>query len=191
MFNNANIMLLLFVFFVASLGRQAMQLLLLYVAKKFGWSFARVSLAYNQSSNISHPLKYLFPKASFLISLRGAVNLVLLLVILPLLTHLLRQRYFLTAPTRDLLLSKTSSIFLTLGSLILFLSSTVLSLNIGVIIFALGSSFYLTARSLVTSLVLPTHVGTLYTAIAVMTGAGTLIAGPGLAEAFRWGIRIG
>jgi hypothetical protein len=40
---DVNVTLVLFVFFVGTLGRQAMALLLLYVSTKYGWSIARVS----------------------------------------------------------------------------------------------------------------------------------------------------
>jgi hypothetical protein len=44
---DVNVMLILFVFFVGTLGRQAMALLLLYVSKKYGWSIARVSRCFH------------------------------------------------------------------------------------------------------------------------------------------------
>lgn len=58
-------------------------------------------------------------------------------------------------------------------------------------LFALGSGLDVTARSLMTSLVAPTHVGTLYTAAAVMRASGMLAAGPILAVTFKRGLEGG
>ena len=40
-----NVLLLLFVFFVSTLSKQAMQLLIIYVSKRYQWSIARVCLS--------------------------------------------------------------------------------------------------------------------------------------------------
>jgi hypothetical protein len=61
----------------------------------------------------------------------------------------------------------------------------------GLVAVALGSPLHLTARSLITSLVLPNQVGVLYTSLAVVQSVGILIAGPLLANTFRWGMRLG
>jgi hypothetical protein len=61
----------------------------------------------------------------------------------------------------------------------------------GLVVSALGSTFMITLRSLVALLVLPNHVGTLYSLTAVAQGAGLLLAGPILANVFHlamvWG----
>ena len=61
----------------------------------------------------------------------------------------------------------------------------------GLVLFALGSAFHLTARSLAASLVPATARGTLFTAIAVISAAGQLVAGPILANTFRGGMKLG
>lgn len=62
---------------------------------------------------------------------------------------------------------------------------------IGLMAVALGSPIHLTARSLITSLVLPDQVGVLYTSLAVVQSVGILIAGPLFANTFRWGMKLG
>lgn len=61
----------------------------------------------------------------------------------------------------------------------------------GLVILSLGSAFMITARSLVTALVAPDHVGTLYSAIGLSQAIGQFIAGPLFAYLFRLGMHLG
>lgn len=61
----------------------------------------------------------------------------------------------------------------------------------GLVILSLGSSFMITTRSLVTSLVSPDHVGTLYSGIGVSQALGTFVAGSLFAYLFRLGMHLG
>jgi hypothetical protein len=61
----------------------------------------------------------------------------------------------------------------------------------GLVICALGFSFQITARSLVTCLVDKNLLGTVYTAIATVTSGGMVFAGPLLAYTFKWGMLLG
>ncbi|KUL91414.1 hypothetical protein ZTR_01496 [Talaromyces verruculosus] len=167
---NLNVGLLLLVFFVATLSRQAMALLLQYATKKYHWSYS---------------------KATLLVSVRGAVNLAAVLVILPFLSRLLLKRLKLDAPSKDLWLSRGTAFLLTIGMLLMFSAPAPAILIIGLVAVALGSPLHLTARSLITSLVLPNQVGVLYTSLAVVQSVGILIAGPLLANTFRWGMKLG
>ncbi|RAO65443.1 uncharacterized protein BHQ10_001455 [Talaromyces amestolkiae] len=168
--NKEEMSLLLLVFFVATLSRQAMALLLQYATKKYHWSYS---------------------KATILVSVRGAVNLAAVLVILPFLSRLLLQRAKLDAPRKDLWLSRGTALLLTIGTLLMFSAPSPAILIIGLVAVALGSPLPLTARSLITSLVLPNQVGVLYTSLAVVQSVGILIAGPLLANTFRWGMKLG
>jgi MFS family permease len=123
-------------------------------------------------------------------SLRGGVNLIVLLILVPLLSKLLLWLKMNPA-MKDLRLSQGSGLLLTVGSIIMFLAPVPAILILGLVIFALGSTFHLTARSLVTSLVVSDHVATLYSAIAVVTSGGMLVAGPLLANTYRWGMQLG
>jgi hypothetical protein len=67
----------------------------------------------------------------------------------------------------------------------------------GLVISTLGSGFSPTMRSLTTSLVESRHpnatsdIGRLYALISVAEGIGSLVAGPGMALAFRVGMSWG
>jgi hypothetical protein len=70
-------------------------------------------------------------------------------------------------------------------------------LSLGLIVYTLGTGFQPVVRSLITHLVESHHasnksdIGRLYALISVIEGLGSLIAGPGMAWAFRLGINLG
>jgi MFS family permease len=125
-----------------------------------------------------------------LITLRAAINLVLLLVALPTLNRLLEKRGM-SAPGKDLLISRFSLGFFTLGSLVISVAPAVTLAAIGIAIFALGSGFTPAARSLVTTFCHQDEAGLLYSALAIMQSIGGLVAGPLLTITFRWGLSLG
>lgn len=67
----------------------------------------------------------------------------------------------------------------------------------GLVVYTFGTGFPPVVRSLVTSLVESHHesrssdIGRLYALISVLEGIGNLIAGPGMAQLFRYGINLG
>ncbi|KAF4343720.1 major facilitator superfamily transporter [Fusarium beomiforme] len=164
----------LFTFLISKVGRQAANMLFQYVSKRYGWTLAQ---------------------AGFLISLRAGVNIALFTVILPFIATYMLVSW---SPTsRDLWIGRASIILLVLGSFILFLSETAVGMIIGLVISTLGSGFAPTMRSLTTSLVESRHpnatsdIGRLYALISVAEGTGSLVAGPGMALAFRLGMSWG
>ncbi|KAF5542234.1 hypothetical protein FMEXI_7569 [Fusarium mexicanum] len=165
---------LVFTFLISKVGRQAANMLFQYVSKRYGWTIAQ---------------------AGFLISLRAGVNIALFTVILPLIATYALVSW--SATSRDLRIGKASIILLILGSLIIFLSETSVGMIIGLVISTLGSGFAPTMRSLATSLVESRHpnatsdIGRLYALISVAEGIGSLVAGPGMALAFRVGMSWG
>jgi predicted MFS family arabinose efflux permease len=58
----------------------------------------------------------------------------------------------------------------------------------GIVMAASASYFNATARSFVTALVSPDHLGAIYAGITVATYAGMLASGPLLAQIFHWGM---
>lgn len=92
---------------------------------------------------------------------------------------------------RDHRLSQGSGLVSIIGFLAIGLAPVPALLICGLVILSLGSAFLITARSLVTGLVPPDHVGTLYSAIAISQSLGILIAGPLFAYLFRIGLHLG
>ncbi|GKZ28292.1 hypothetical protein AbraIFM66950_003548 [Aspergillus brasiliensis] len=164
------VQLFLVVFLIAFLGMQVMKLLLLFAADRFHWTIAQ---------------------ASFLIPVRAVTRLLLLLVILPGISRWLIERQRMSPFTKNTRLALTSSACMGVGCLLIALSTHPAGAVLGLVVYALGSAMHLFARRIITSLVDAHHMGTLYTAIAVMQGIGVLIAGPMMATTYGWGLAQG
>jgi MFS family permease len=91
----------------------------------------------------------------------------------------------------DHVMSKGSGILSVIGFIAVSIAPTPAILIAGQVILSIGTAFAVTMRSLATSLVLPDHVGTLYSAIAIVQGLGVLISGPLFANLFRLGMHLG
>ncbi|KAJ5419500.1 uncharacterized protein N7487_003050 [Penicillium crustosum] len=168
--SDSNVCIMVIVAFVTVIGRQSTNLLLQYVSKKFDWSIARSSL---------------------LISLRGIFSLLTYSILMPGLSGLAIRYLNLHGKYRDHVMSKWSGILSIIGFAAIFLAPTPAILVGGQIILSIGSSFLVTTRSLATALVLPDHVGTLYSVIAIAQSVGVLVAGPLFANLFRLGMHLG
>ncbi|RFU33894.1 hypothetical protein B7463_g2408, partial [Scytalidium lignicola] len=167
---NSQILLLLFTFLVSIFGRYIQELLLQYVTKRLQWSWSQ---------------------AAYLMTLRSSSTLLLLVVILPSISHYFITHLSMTTRRKDLWLVRASSLFLVIGSFTIGLSGHPIPLTIGLIIFALGCGSTFLVRSLITSMVEPHYIGTLYNIMAICEATGLTSAGPTLSAAFRRGLRLG
>lgn len=165
-----NIAFIVLTFLVASISKQALQLIIPYASKRFSWSIAR---------------------ASFLITLKGVINLVTLLFILPQLSTWLSRQMSWSPEVKDLRIVQGSAWILTSGTFLMAFAAIPGLFISGLIFFALGWGFYSALRSLATALVSPSQVGVLNTGIGLAQSLGSLVAGPILAAAFRSGLRQG
>ncbi|KAI1846331.1 hypothetical protein JX266_007536 [Neoarthrinium moseri] len=171
---DAAVAALVLTFLFSKFGRSANTVLLQYASKRYGWDLA---------------------EAGLLLSLRAGVNLILYTIILPFIINFILSNK--SAAYKDLLIGQASVVFMALGGLILFASWSAPLMITGLIVYTLGTGFPPVARSLVTYLVESHHesrtsdIGRLYALISVMEGVGTLLAGPGMAWAFRWGMSLG
>lgn len=86
---------------------------------------------------------------------------------------------------------RASAIILAFGSLLFALSSQALVLIASILVLTLGDGIEATMRSLLTSLIPSQQVSTVYSGVAVVSGAGGIIAGPILAMTFKVGMRAG
>ncbi|KAJ5259218.1 hypothetical protein N7478_012199 [Penicillium angulare] len=170
MWKESNTMWMILIAFVAMISRQSTNILLQYASKRFNWSLA---------------------KASLLISLRGSVCLFSFLVMMPVLTWMVGKYFNLHGKRRDLLFSQGTGILCIIGFLVVGLAPNPEILIGGLTIASLGSAFAINTRSLATLLVMPDHVGTLYSAIAISQSMGTFVAGPLFAYLFRIGMHFG
>ncbi|OTA26414.1 hypothetical protein BTJ68_10583 [Hortaea werneckii EXF-2000] len=166
---NAKVAFLILAFLVADFGRQSLSLLLQYVSERYNWPIA---------------------DASYLLSFRAGAQMVLFLLVLPGIDSWLLHRACWPANIKDLWLAKLSICLLTISFLVLAFAPRVWVIALGLLLYTLGTGFNTFARSLVSVLVEPTMIGTLYTMISVMDTLGSLSAGPLVAEAFKWGMHL-
>ena len=110
---------------------------------------------------------------------------------MPAITTLAAKYLNLHGKHRDSLQSKITGILSVVGFMLMGLAAQPGILIFGLVIGALGSAFMVSTRSLATALVLPDHVGTLYSAFAIFQSIGIFVAGPLLANLFRLGLQLG
>lgn len=157
------ILLLLLPFITSPIGYQAIQLSVLYIFKRFSWTIA---------------------DAGFILSLRAVVNVILLLVIIPLASHLLTKKLQFTTAKKELFIGQLSGVFLFVGPLIIGASPIISLTVVGLAIYTLGTGIEAVARSLITTLVDQQHVARLYAAIGVIKTIGSLLGGPAIASLY-------
>ncbi|KAF3397997.1 hypothetical protein F1880_006430 [Penicillium rolfsii] len=167
---NRNVCLVILCLIVSVISRQSSTVLLQFASKKFNWSIAQASL---------------------LISLRGVFSLANYLAVMPALSFVTAKYLNLHGKYRDHRLSQGSGLISIIGYFAIGLAPVPGLLISGLVILSLGSAFFITARSLATSLVSPDQVGTLYSALAISSSLGILISGPLFAYLFRIGLRFG
>ncbi|KAJ5162065.1 hypothetical protein N7492_007457 [Penicillium capsulatum] len=167
---DSNVYMMIFVLFVTIISKQSTNILLQYASKKFEWSIARASL---------------------LVSVRGIVSIATFLLLMPASSWVVARYLDIHGKSWDHRMSQGAGILSILGFAVMGLAPNAGLLVSGLVILSLGSAFLIAARSLVTALVLPDHVGTLYSAIAISTSIGQFIAGPLFAYLFRLGMHLG
>ncbi|KAL4971127.1 MFS transporter [Aspergillus stella-maris] len=167
--SDRNILSITIAFFTAYAAQQALPFMLQYVSKRFEWSMA---------------------KASILKSLKGSINLALLLI-LPTLSRLLSTKFSLPPLKRDLLITRLSALFLSLGFILMGLAPHIVPFIFGLSIMSLGWGYPSTLRSVSTALVHEHQVGLLNSTIALVQGVGGVLCMPMVAAVFRKGIMWG
>ncbi|RDA85478.1 hypothetical protein CP532_0019 [Ophiocordyceps camponoti-leonardi (nom. inval.)] len=151
----------------------ANQFFVQYVSKRFSWSMA---------------------DAGYLQSVRGAVNVVLLLVVLPCLSNSKALRSLASSSSspaaKDRYLAQLSALALTLGCLLMAGESMPLVVA-GFVVNTLGNGLAPLCRSLAAHLVAAHEQAGLQTLIAIVEASSSLFAGPALASALSAGMRKG
>ncbi|KAL5041272.1 hypothetical protein BDW71DRAFT_201512 [Aspergillus fruticulosus] len=165
-----DIPLLVLSFFISTFARDSMSFLLQCISNRYSWSIA---------------------KTSWLLSFRAAAQLLQFMVILPFVDRTMRKRFEGCPLEKDLFLSRVSILAITIGFGIMGIAPVVGLSMLGIAIYTAGSGFSTFARSLISSLMPPTMMGALYSTLAIMDTVGSLLAGPLMSSAFRWGMDLG
>ena len=161
-------------------------LLLTFMSEPFEAVSEHLSLRY-----ISTRFQWKLREASFLLSLRALVKLMLVLAIIPLLSSIMIQCLGFSSYRKDLFLARFLIIVLVIGALLIASSGTTELTIFGLIVQTLGTGYSSFARSLITTLVDQQHVGRLFAAISVVETLGSLIAGPSLNPLYSVGLKKG
>lgn len=173
MLKHPSLFLILFIFFTMGPHSQAAgQFLIQYISKTFNWSIA---------------------DAGFLLTLQGIINLFLFFVILPAFSTYLQSvsgPFHLSAGTKDKVLAFISTIFISVGSLLLAMDSIAVDIA-GLIIFTFGAGLAPICRSLAAYYIEAQNASKLQTLISIMETGGMFYAGPLLASLFDMGLRLG
>jgi hypothetical protein len=159
-------------------------LLVSFITGPFGRVSGDMSMRY-----ISNRFHWQLRQAGFLLSLRAFINLLLLVAILPLLSHYLVSRLSFSPKAKDLILAQGSVLLLILGAALMGAAPTIGLGITAMIIWTLGTGFVALTRSLITGLVDHQHVGRLYAAIAVIEVSCAMAAGPIQAALYAVGLK--
>ncbi|KAK8145611.1 hypothetical protein G3M48_004226 [Beauveria asiatica] len=152
---------------VTTLGRSAPDILLQYVTKRYGWTWADSSL---------------------LLSIHWLITLILLTAVLPAVTQFLLQALGMPSQTTDLLLARVSVVASSVGAFVIGASANVPLMTVGLGLFTLSYAYPMLARSLLASVVDKRHTDVMYTTISIFEALGSIIAGPLLSASFRQGL---
>jgi hypothetical protein len=164
------LLLLLCTFLVYKLSRGTAWFLVQYVSNRYKWTIAQ---------------------ANFLVSLKSVITVILFVVILPTSSWYLVNRRKLHTREKDLFLTKSSIIFLMVGTLGIGLSPSVFLMISCLIVQTLGAGFVFVARSLITTMIQREQTARLYVIIEILEAVGMIIAGPTIAAFFKWGLELG
>jgi hypothetical protein len=187
-----NVVFLLFGFFAATVGSLAAGFELQYVHKRYGWSYSYVSLSILSHHDLRYPKGQLtFLKAGSILAIRPSITLFVLLIIIPVASKILIEKFGFSSTEKDLLLARISAALLTAGTLLLSITEISSLAILSFIIFAFGNAFTTVGKSLLTTLGPREMAGTLLSAMNVSASLGAVIAGPTIAYTFDLGLRRG
>lgn len=150
-------------------------------------------------------------QANLLLSFKAFAQLATFALILPAADAFVVKHLRVSAKNKDLWLSRLSIGLLAIGFAVLVLAPSLPLVAVGkysgsfdaikhtwlirflplaLVIYTLGSGFNAFARSLLSSLVEPHMIGTLFTTLAIMDTTGSLLAGPMVAGTFSWSLQL-
>ncbi|KAE8351303.1 major facilitator superfamily domain-containing protein [Aspergillus coremiiformis] len=137
-----------------------------YVSKRFDWPLAT---------------------AGYLLTIKGIMNMIVLLLMLPLLSKLLIHGRHPGA--KDLVLARFSAAFAAAGALLMAASQMGVVVS-GLALHSLGAGLAPLCRSLATSYLAPQDTSKINTLIGIVGTVGTLFATPALAWLFETGMKL-
>ncbi|KAK0651109.1 major facilitator superfamily domain-containing protein [Cercophora newfieldiana] len=141
-----------------------------YISKRYHLSFAEASLA--ETVNL-------------------VTIIVVLMAILPYISHLVLTRYGWSARTKDLRLAQASALLTATGCILIGVVQTLPLLTASMIIYSFGTGYTFMIRGLMTSLAGSKDIGLLYSSIAFVDSFAMIIGSPLYSYLFKVGLGLG
>lgn len=132
-----------------------------------------------------------FSEATLVMTVRSAVTVLLLFVILPYVSAFVMRHYHLSGQRKDLYLARASQILVTVGWTCVGFSPNLPSVIISLAIASLGQGAALLLRSFLTSLLEKHHIARVYTIISIIDTVGAMVGAPLSAGLFKRGLALG
>ncbi|KAK1774004.1 major facilitator superfamily domain-containing protein [Copromyces sp. CBS 386.78] len=167
--HHPSILFVVLAFLVADYSRESLVILMQFVSTRYHIPIAQANL---------------------LNSFRAFTQLFVVTILLPGIDYLITHRLHVPALRKDLILSRISFSFVTACFGVLVWAPSLRYVFVSLTLYTLGSGFYPFARSLLASLVEPDMIGILFTTLAMMDTAGSLMAGPVVAWSFGWSLGL-
>lgn len=140
---------------------------------------------------VSRRLKWTWRDTSLLGSLQSGITLATTSLIVPFFDHLLRNRWSWTLFSKDMILAKSSLIFMVIGYSGIGLAATSGLLITFVAVASLSKGHEYIMRSLLAQSAGEANVAVVFTTMSVLESCGSIVSGPLLAASFRFGLRQG
>lgn len=155
----------------------------------FAFDFGRGSLLF-VLQYISERYSLTLSQTNYLMSIKAFVNLIFFTVLLPTIDVFMVTKLHISPQRKDLSLAKASMILIAASFVILAFAPSVWLIVVAVVLYAAGCGFGSFVRSLLSSLLVPDMLGTLYMILSVVDTLSGLLSGPLCAEALKLGIRL-
>lgn len=130
-------------------------------------------------------------RASYFWSFEAAVNMLVLLVIIPAISTWLVRRRGHTLLSKDILLSRVLFAILSLGLILVGLAPSLWTMTLGLLVMNCGPGGLLMVRLLLTSFVRHEEVARMYSVMLTLETAGMSVSGPLTAGLFNAGLGKG
>ena len=129
--------------------------------------------------------------ATLVMTVRNAVTVALLFLLLPALSNYITARFRLSGQRKDLYLARASQLLVTLGWTLVGLAPTLPFVIAALAIASLGQGAALLLRSFLTSLLPTQNIAKVYTTISIVDTVGAMVGAPLLADLFKRGLALG
>ncbi|KAF5027366.1 hypothetical protein F66182_526 [Fusarium sp. NRRL 66182] len=130
-------------------------------------------------------------QAALFISLRAICSIVLVMLLLPRLSHAMTETRGLNSRVKDLYLARGSLVLQAIGWTATGLSTSLPLVALSMAASVMGSCAGLFLRTLVSTFVPADRTGTVFGVISTVDTLGSMLGAPVLAVSFEWGMRQG